>query len=59
MFRRTLTFLVVAILAGAFGAGEGTSVMIDTSRVLCLVFAGLFLVSSIRHLSRGLSMPTP
>jgi len=52
MLRWSLTFLIVAILAGAFGFGGIAGAASDIARVLFFVFLAMFVVSGLEHAFR-------
>lgn len=53
MLRWALTFLVVALLAAAFGFGGIAGAAIDIAKILAVIFVVLFVISLVMHVARG------
>lgn len=53
MLRWALIFLVVALIAAAFGFGGLAGTAVGIAKILFFVFLVLFLVSAVMHLLRG------
>ena len=54
-----LTFLAVALIAGALGFTTVTGAPIETAKILFVIFAALFLISLVMHFVRGRGVGAP
>jgi uncharacterized membrane protein YtjA (UPF0391 family) len=52
-----LTFLIVAIIAGAMGLGNIALISGDIAQLLFIIFFVLFVVAALAHALRGRSPP--
>ena len=57
MLRWAITFLVIALIAAAFGFGGVAGVAVGFAKILAGVFIVLFLASLVMHAVRGRSPP--
>jgi uncharacterized membrane protein YtjA (UPF0391 family) len=53
MLRWSISFLVLALIAGVLGFGGIASASVDIAKILFFVFAVLFLISAIAAALRG------
>ena len=53
MLSWALTFLVIALIAGAFGFGGIASASVGIAKILFLVFLVLFAVATVAHIIQG------
>jgi uncharacterized membrane protein YtjA (UPF0391 family) len=47
MLRWALTFLIIAVIAGALGFGQLEGAAMYAAKILCLVFVVLFVISMV------------
>ena len=59
MFGWALTFLIIALIAGALGFGGVAIISIEMAKVIFMVAIILFLISVIIGFVRGRSAPMP
>ncbi len=57
MLTWALTFLVVALIAGALGFGGVAIVSVEIARILFFVFIVLFILAALGHAFRGKTPP--
>ncbi|AMS28416.1 MULTISPECIES: DUF1328 domain-containing protein [Alphaproteobacteria] len=53
MLRWSISFLILALIAGVLGFGGIASASVDIAKILFFVFAVLFLISAIAAALRG------
>lgn len=53
MLQWAFIFLVLAIIAGAFGFGGVAGTSMAMAKILFLVFLALFIISAIMHVIKG------
>lgn len=56
MLRWSISFLILALIAGVLGFGGIASASVDIAKILFFVFAVLFLISAVAAALRG-SLP--
>jgi uncharacterized membrane protein YtjA (UPF0391 family) len=59
MLGLALTFLIVALVAGALGLGGVAIISVEMAKIIFTVAIVLFLISVIVGLARGRSAPMP
>jgi uncharacterized membrane protein YtjA (UPF0391 family) len=59
MLQAVITFLVLAIIAGALGFTTIAGMSMDIAKILFFVFLVLFILSLIASIFRGKRPPTP
>ena len=59
MLNWVLTFLVVALVAAAFGFGGIAGSAVEIARMMFYVAIVLFVVSAVMHLANGRTPPLP
>lgn len=59
MLNWVLTFLVVALVAAAFGFGGIAGGAVEIAKMIFYIAIALFVVSAIMHLANGRTPPLP